>query len=85
MNTNTVTVYSKPKCPQCDATKRSLTKHGVAYTVVDITKDAAAREYVLGLGYTSAPVVVTPSGEHWASFRPDRCKALAASSSEQVA
>ena len=35
-----------------------------------------ARDYVMSLGYSSAPVVV--SGEtHWSGFRPDSIKALA--------
>ncbi|SIC64427.1 glutaredoxin electron transport component of NRDEF (Glutaredoxin-like protein) NrdH [Mycobacteroides abscessus subsp. abscessus] len=71
-----ITVYTKPACPQCDATKRALTKHGIAFTTVDLTKDAEAREFVLSLGYASAPVVVTPTGEHWSGFRPDRVKAV---------
>lgn len=75
MNTNTITVYTKPSCPQCDATKRALTKHHIPFRTVDITVDTEAREFVLSLGYASAPVVVTPTGEHWSGFRPDRVKA----------
>jgi glutaredoxin-like protein NrdH len=55
-----VTVYSKPTCVQCDATKRALTKAGVDYKVVDITKD---------------PVVVTED-DRWSGFRPDKIRAL---------
>ncbi|WP_100482244.1 glutaredoxin-like protein NrdH [Mycobacteroides abscessus] len=72
-----ITVYTKPACPQCDATKRCLTKHNVPFTTVDVTANPEARERVLALGYTAAPVVVTADGEHWAGFRPDRLKALA--------
>jgi glutaredoxin-like protein NrdH len=72
-----VTVYTKPACVQCTATYRALDKAGVSYTVVDITEDAEARDYVRALGYLQAPVVV--SGEdHWSGFRPDRIKALQA-------
>lgn len=71
------TVYTKPRCPQCDATKRALDKHGVPYVAVDVTTNPEAREFVQSLGYLSAPVVVTDSGEHWQGFRPDRCKGLA--------
>ena len=35
----TVTVYSKPMCVQCDATKRALDKAGLPYDTVDITED----------------------------------------------
>ena len=32
----TVTVFTKPHCPQCDATKRQLTKLGVPFETVEI-------------------------------------------------
>lgn len=72
-----VTVYAKPHCVQCDATKRALDKAGVSYEVVDLTADATAFAFVQELGHQSAPVVVA-GDEHWDGFRPDRCKALAA-------
>ncbi|PKY65618.1 hypothetical protein CYJ25_08795 [Schaalia turicensis] len=28
-----VTIYSKPNCPQCDATKRKFTKEGLSFEV----------------------------------------------------
>lgn len=70
-----ITVYSKPLCVQCDATTRALTKAGVAYDLVDITEDAAAREHIMRLGYLQAPVVIAGE-EHWSGFRPDKIKAL---------
>lgn len=70
-----LTVYSKPACVQCDATYRALNNAEIAYKTVDITKDTAALEYVLGLGYLQAPVVVA-GAEHWSGFRPDRIAAL---------
>ena len=73
----TVTVYTKPACVQCNATYKALDKVGVAYEVVDITENPDAREYVMALGYLSAPVVVA-GDDHWSGFRPDRIKALAA-------
>lgn len=68
------TVYTKPACVQCTATKKALDKAGIAYELVDITEDASARDFVMSLGYTSAPVVVA-GGQHWSGFRPDRIKA----------
>ncbi|MDN5654088.1 MAG: glutaredoxin-like protein NrdH [Kocuria sp.] len=70
-----VTVYAKPLCVQCDATKRALNKAGVAYDVVDITEDDAARARVRAMGYAQAPVVVTEH-DHWSGFRPDKIKAI---------
>lgn len=76
--TNTITVYTKPACVQCDATYRALDKNGLQYDTVDITEDANARDYVMTtLGHLQAPVVVAGE-DHWSGFRPDRIKALVA-------
>lgn len=80
MNTTTVTVYTKPACVQCNATHRALQKAGIPYDSVDITRDSDARDYVMALGYTQAPVIVA-GGQHWSGFRPDRIKQLASISS----
>lgn len=72
----TITVYSKPRCVQCDATYRALDRAGVDYQKVDVSVDPQALEYILGLGYQQAPVVVAGS-EHWSGFRPDRISAVA--------
>lgn len=80
----TITVYSKPACVQCTATYRALDKLGHEYTVVDISQDADARDYVMSLGHLQAPVVVA-GGENWSGYRPDRIKALADKLATQVA
>ncbi|MFC9769305.1 glutaredoxin domain-containing protein [Rhodococcus jostii] len=74
-----VTVYSKPNCIGCTATKRLLTRLEIPHTVVDITEDSAAYEYVKSLGYSSAPVVVaelSAGTQHWAEFREERIRHL---------
>jgi len=71
-----VTVYSKPNCVQCDATYKALDKNGINYSTVDISSDTEARDYVMGLGYLQAPVVVAGQDTHWSGYRPDRIKAL---------
>ena len=71
-----ITVYTKPSCVQCNATKRALVKAGLAHEEVDLTASAADLAMVKGLGYQQAPVVVA-GGEHWSGFRPDNIKALA--------
>ena len=73
----TVTVYTKPACVQCIATYRALDKAGLDYSIVDISLDSDARDYVMSLGYLQAPVVVA-DGDTWSGFRPDRITALAA-------
>lgn len=70
-----VTVYSKPNCQPCNATKFSLDRAGVEYRVVDITEDHDARDYVLSLGFLETPVVVA-GDKKWSGYRPDQIKAL---------
>ncbi|NLZ56790.1 MAG: glutaredoxin-like protein NrdH [Corynebacterium sp.] len=72
-----ITVYTKPACVQCVATKKALDRAGLDYELVDISLDEEAREYVLALGYLQAPVVVT-GAEHWSGFRPERIREMAA-------
>ena len=74
-----ITVYSKPRCPQCDATYRALDKQGISYEKIDVTQDADSLAFIKGLGYQQAPVVVAGE-DHWSGFRPDRIKAVAARS-----
>lgn len=75
MTAPTVTVYTKPACVQCNATHKALQRQGVDFETVDITVDLEARDYVMALGYTQAPVVIA-GAQHWSGFRPDRIKAL---------
>ncbi|KQB84858.1 glutaredoxin-like protein NrdH [Corynebacterium lowii] len=72
-----ITVYTKPACMQCNATKKALDRAGLDYTLVDISLDEEARDYVLALGYLQAPVVEV-GGEHWSGFRPERIRELTA-------
>lgn len=73
----TITVYTKPACVQCNATKKALDRAGLDYNLVDISLDEDARDYVMALGYLQAPVVEV-DGEHWSGFRPERIRSLAA-------
>lgn len=74
-----VTVYTKPGCPPCNATKRHLVKACIPFAEVPISEQddvmAAIAEF------STAPVVrvVTSSGEEFAfaGYRPDRLNALA--------
>lgn len=72
-----ITVYTKPACVQCNATKKALDRAGLDYDLVDISVDDEARDYVMALGYLQAPVVEV-NGEHWSGFRPERISSLAA-------
>lgn len=73
--TETVRVYTKPDCRQCDATKRKLTEKGIVFVLEDLTEQgnlAAAK----ALGHAQAPVVVVGE-ESWAGYRPDLIDQLA--------
>jgi len=71
----TVTIFSKSACVQCSATYRELDRLGIAYTVLDVEQDNAAREQMIDLGYRQLPVVMAGDA-HWSGFQPDRLRAL---------
>ena len=48
---NTITVYTKPACVQCNAVFRALEKAGIPFEEIDLSNDDDAREYVMSLGY----------------------------------
>lgn len=72
---STLTLYSKPNCPQCVQTKRKLEQKGLAFNTIDISLDAASAKIVTDLGYRQVPVVVSAT-QHWSGFRPDLLNAL---------
>ena len=70
-----ITVYTKPSCVQCDATKRHLKKLNLEFDTVDITTDQAALDKILGMGFQAAPVVITDT-DSWAGYQPDKINGL---------
>lgn len=71
-----VTVYTMPNCVQCEQSKRYLDTKKVDYSVVDISENSEAYEYVTSLGYKSAPVIIA-GNDHWSGFRLERLHGLA--------
>ena len=69
---NMVALYTKPRCVQCDATKRKMNQLGLKYEEISLVENPDQLEYVLSKGMTSAPVVEFPNGEMFCGFRPDR-------------
>jgi glutaredoxin-like protein NrdH len=66
-----VVVYSMPNCAQCGLTYRVMDSKGIEYTIVDLSANKAAVEYVTeDLGYSQAPVIVASDKNHWSGFRP---------------
>jgi len=71
----TVTVYTKPSCVQCDATKRTLDKLGVEYTAIDVTQDEAVFDMLVANGFKAMPVV-NAGDEWWSGFNPEKLNGL---------
>ena len=70
-----VTVYGKPACTGCRATKRMLDKLGVVYEEVDLTQDEVALARFQAKGLVTAPIVETDT-DTWSGFRYDKLKEL---------
>lgn len=77
----TITVYTKPACGPCIATKRALEKNGLAF---DEKPAIDNLEMLQGLGHMQAPVVVVMDDDqakvlgHWSGFELALIEALAA-------
>lgn len=56
-------------------TARTLDRQGVAYQVIDVSRNAEAAAQLQAWGYRQVPVVQAGE-EHWSGFRPDRLAAL---------
>lgn len=72
----TITVYTKPNCQPCRATKRWLDNRSVDYQTVDVTTSPDDLAAIKSLGYEGVPVVIVSSGDaetdlHWHGFHPD--------------
>lgn len=79
----TVIVYTKPACPQCDMTKRELTKLGIEFVAKPMENDAEAHAQAMSYGHRSAPVVVAGE-QNWGGFRPDLIGGLIAQAVAQA-
>ena len=72
----TITLYTKPGCQPCRATKRWLDNRSVDYQTVDVTTSPADLAAIKALGYEGVPVVIVSNGDaetdlHWNGFHPD--------------
>ncbi len=71
-----ITVYTKPSCVQCDATKRHLKKLDLEFETVDITENQEAYDKIVAMGFQAAPVVITDN-DSWSGYKPDKINGLA--------
>lgn len=67
-----ITIYTKPKCSACDATKMRFDKANVPYTSEPLTDDVID-EYAHH-GFLAAPIVTTGT-RVWAGYRHDEIAA----------
>ena len=74
----TVTVFTNPSNPQCEATEQELAKLGVRYDTVDLTKNPSTFEQIKNAGFKQIPVVISPNSS-WCGHRPDLIRQLAQS------
>lgn len=58
-----VTVYGADWCGDCRRAKRYLQATATPFRWVDLAADPAAKARVNAAGYSSIPVIVTPSGQ----------------------
>lgn len=71
-----MTIYTKPGCQRCAATKRAATKVGITPIMVDVAADQDAADALRARGELELPVVsVTDSAgsevRRWSGFRPE--------------
>lgn len=77
MNSTTIKLFSKNRCPQCKFTKRRLDELNLKYEVINVEENQDALDYIKGLGILSVPV--TEVGDlRILGYRPDELNKLAA-------
>lgn len=71
-----VTLYTTPNCVQCMMTKKQFDKHGISYTVVDLSEHPDKVAEFKEKGLLAAPIVTTDIKE-WSGFKPEKIQSLA--------
>ena len=76
-----ITVYSKPRCMQCEMTKMWLTQNKIEFENVDIEANPGALELLKYYGYSSLPVVaiddeLSDESKTWSGFQIEKLEAL---------
>lgn len=66
-----ITVYSKPRCVQCEATVKELNRLEAHFDYIDVTQDEVAYDQLVAEGHKQMPVVKTSTehtGSTWSGF-----------------
>lgn len=79
----TIEYYGLPAsvCTGCRAVEISFRRWNIEATKIRLDQDAEALEFIQGLGYKTAPVIVQKEGDkivdHFGGFQSEKIKALA--------
>lgn len=76
-----ITVYSKPKCMQCEMTKMWLTQNKIPFETVDTESNPESLELLSHYGWQTLPVVaiddeISDNSKSWSGFQIDKLEAL---------
>ena len=73
-----LTVYSKPKCMQCEMTKMWLTQNKIQFESVDVSEHPEKLEEIKLNGFQQLPVVTLDKyfENAWSGFNVDRLEEL---------
>lgn len=76
-----ISVYSKPKCMQCEMTKMWLTQNKISFETVDTEANPEALELLSHYGWQTLPVVaiddeISDNSKSWSGFQIDKLEAL---------
>lgn len=76
-----LTVYSKPRCMQCEMTKMWLTQNKISFETVDTEANPEALELLSHYGWQTLPVVaiddeISDNSKSWSGFQIDKLEAL---------
>ena len=72
----TITVFTTPQSPQCDATVEQFARLGIDIHTVDLSGNPTTFEQIRRAGYDQVPVVIAPDLS-WSGYRPDLIRELA--------
>lgn len=76
-----ITVYSKPRCMQCEMTKMWLTQNKIPFETVDTEANPEALELLSHYGWQTLPVVaiddeISDNSKSWSGFQIDKLESL---------
>lgn len=70
-----ITLYTKNDCPPCNATKRFLDKHSIAFEERNTDKNPDYWAEAIDTGFQQTPIVITDN-DKWSGFNPTKLNQL---------